>query len=105
MRDLLADFLDRAIHYIDSGDMRRVAPSMEAVERLALLDEPLPEHPADPRIVLQMLDEIGSPATVSNSGGRYFGFVTGGALPAALAANLMAGVWDQNAAYRVMSRV
>jgi glutamate/tyrosine decarboxylase-like PLP-dependent enzyme len=105
MRELLADFLDRALHYIDSLDSRRVAPSIEAVERLALLDKPLPEHPADPRIVLQMLDEIGSPATVASSGGRYFGFVTGGALPAALAANLMAGVWDQNAAYRVMSPI
>jgi glutamate/tyrosine decarboxylase-like PLP-dependent enzyme len=105
MRELLADFLDRALHYIDSLDSRRVAPSVEAVERLALLDEPLPEHPEDPRIVLQMLDEIGSPATVASSGGRYFGFVTGGALPAALAANLMAGVWDQNASYRVMSPI
>jgi glutamate/tyrosine decarboxylase-like PLP-dependent enzyme len=103
MRELLSDFLDRALHYIDSRDSGRVAPSVEAVERLALLDEPLPEHPTDPRIVLQMLDEIGSPATVASSGGRYFGFVTGGVLPAALAANLMAGVWDQNASYRVLS--
>jgi glutamate/tyrosine decarboxylase-like PLP-dependent enzyme len=105
MRELLADFLDRALHYIDGLESRRVTPSAEAVERLAVLDEPLPEHPSDPRTVLQMLDEIGSPATVASSGGRYFGFVTGGALPAALAANLMAGVWDQNAGYRVQSPV
>jgi glutamate/tyrosine decarboxylase-like PLP-dependent enzyme len=105
MRELLADFLDRALRYIDSRDSRRVAPSVEAVGRLALLDEPLPEHPTDPRTVLRMLDEIGSPATVASAGGRYFGFVTGGALPAALAANLMAGVWDQNAGYRVQSPV
>ena len=105
MKELLADFLDRALHYIDSLDSRRVAPSVEAVERLALLDEPLPEHPTDPRIVLRMIDEIGSPATVATAGGRYFGFVTGGALPAALAANLIAGVWDQNAGYRVQSPV
>jgi len=52
-----------------------------------------------------MLDEIGSPATVVTSGGRYFGFVTGGALPSALAANLMAGIWDQNGGYRVQSPV
>src|SRR5262245_51976313 len=97
MKELLADFLDHAIRYIDSLDSRQVAPSGEAVERLSLLDEPLPEHSADPRAVLRMLDEIGSPATVASAGGRYFGFVTGGALPAALAANLMAGVWDQNA--------
>jgi glutamate/tyrosine decarboxylase-like PLP-dependent enzyme len=105
MKELLADFLDRALHYIDSLDSRRVAPSVEAVERLAVLDEPLTEHPTDPRIVLRMIDEIGSPATVASAGGRYFGFVTGGALPAALAANLMAGVWDQNAGYRVQSPV
>lgn len=105
MKELLADFLDRALHYIDSLDSRRVAPSVESVERLTLLDEPLPEHPTDPRIVLRMLDEIGSPATVASAGGRYFGFVTGGALPAALTANLMAGVWDQNAGYRIQSPV
>ncbi|HEU0172720.1 MAG TPA: aminotransferase class V-fold PLP-dependent enzyme [Blastocatellia bacterium] len=105
MRELLADFLDRALRYIESRDSRRVAPSIEAVERLALLDEPLPEGSTDPRIVLRMLDEIGSPATVASAGGRYFGFVTGGALPAALAANLMAGIWDQNAGYRVQSPV
>ena len=81
MKELLADFLDRALHYIDSLDSRRVAPPVEAVERLALLDEPLPEHPTDPRIVLRMIDEIGSPATVASAGGRYFGFVTGGTLP------------------------
>src|SRR5215813_1268736 len=105
MRELLADFLDRALRYIDNLDSRRVAPSVEAVGRLALLDEPLPEHPTDPRTVLRMLDEIGSSATVASAGGRYFGFVTGGALPAALGANLMAGVWDQNAGYRVQSPV
>src|SRR5262252_8493243 len=105
MKELLTDFLDRALRYVDDLDGRRVAPSGEAVERLALLDEPLPEQATDPRIVLRMLDEIGSPATVASAGGRYFGFVTGGALPAALAANLMAGVWDQNAGYRVQSPV
>lgn len=105
MKELLADFLDRALRYVDSRDSRRVTPTAEAVERLALLDESLPEHPTDPRIVLQMLDEIGSPATVTSAGGRYFGFVTGGVLPAALAANLMAGVWDQNGGYRIQSPV
>jgi glutamate/tyrosine decarboxylase-like PLP-dependent enzyme len=105
MKELLADFLDRALRYIDSRDERRVAPSDEAIERLGRLDEPLPEHPTDPRIALQLLDEIGSPATVVSAGGRYFGFVTGGVLPAALAANLMAGVWDQNGGYRIQSPV
>ena len=105
MRELLTGLIDRALRYIDGLAERRVAPSDEAIERLALLDEPLPEHPTDPQIVLQILDEIGSPATVTSAGGRYFGFVTGGALPAALAANMMAGVWDQNGGYRVQSPV
>jgi len=52
-----------------------------------------------------MLDEIGTPATVSTAGRRFFGFVAGGALPAALAANWLAAAWDQNASMVVLSPV
>ena len=52
-----------------------------------------------------MLDEIGSPATVATTGNRYFGFVIGGTLPAAMAASWLANAWDQNVALRVMSPV
>lgn len=55
--------------------------------------------------VLALLDDIGSPATVATTGGRYYGFVIDGTLPAALAANWLAGAWDQNAAMQVMSPV
>lgn len=104
MRELLLDVANRAERYVDSLPTRRVSPSSEALERLKLLDVPLQDEPMDPSEVLAELDEIGSPATMATTGGRYFGFVVGGSLPAAMAANMLAGVWDQNAA-RVLSPV
>ena len=53
--------------------------------------------------MLALLDRVGSPATVVTTGGRYFGFVNGGALPASVAASWLASAWDQNVALRVMS--
>ena len=103
MRELLNDVTDRALRYIDGLDSRPVAPSEEDITRLAQLGGPLPDGPTDPRMVLAALDDIGSPATVATTGRRYFGFVIGGSLPAALAANLLAGVWDQNGAHRALS--
>src|SRR4029077_10923983 len=55
--------------------------------------------------IIRLLDEIGSPATVTSTGGRYFGFVTGGVLPAALAAHWLARAFERHAAFTVMSPV
>lgn len=103
MKELLADTAARAARYLNQVNERRVAPSDENVARLKRLGGPLPDGPTDPADVLAMLDDIGSPATVATTGGRYFGFVIGGSLPAALAANWLAGAWDQNAAMQIMS--
>ncbi len=97
MDDLLLLAAERASRYRDALGERRVAPLPEAVARLSALDGPLPEGSTDPVTVLTLLDEIGSPATVTTAGGRYFGFVFGSSLPVTLAANWLAGAWDQNA--------
>jgi glutamate/tyrosine decarboxylase-like PLP-dependent enzyme len=102
---LLTDAAVRATRYLESLKSRALAPTEEAVEGIDHLCGPLPEEGEDPPSVLERLDKFGSPATVGSAGGRYFGFVIGGALPAALAANWLAGAWDQNAAVQVMSPV
>jgi len=98
MNPLLEDAARRASNYLEALPTRAVAALPAAVERLQSLEEPLPEHPQAPDDVLRRLDEIGSPATAASAGGRYFGFVIGGALPVSLAANWLATAWDQNAA-------
>ena len=103
--DLLALAAERAISYHQTLDARSVAPAPEAVARLSALGGPLPETPRSPGETFALLDEVGSPATVATTGGRYFGFVTGGALPVTVAANWLAAAWDQNAALTVMSPV
>ena len=98
MNQLLPDATTRALRYLAGLPTRSVAPSPEAMARLAEFDTRLPAGPNHPAETLRLLDEVGSPATTAMAGPRYFGFVTGGALPATLAANWLASTWDQNTA-------
>ena len=103
MDHLLAEVIKRAKRYLAELPGRRVSPLQDAVDGLRRLDVPLQDHPIEPATVLAELDDICSAATVASAGGRYFGFVIGGALPAAAAANMLAGIWDQNAGLEAAS--
>jgi len=94
-----------ASEYMDEVAERSVFPSSKALENLTAFDQPLPEEPTPGERLLTELHEMGSPATVTSTGGRYFGFVNGSVVPAALAASWLSGSWDQNAALYVMSPV
>lgn len=96
-RELLNDAARRANRYLDDIEERAVAPAPDAVAALDRLGGALPEEGRAASEVLALLDDAGSPATIASAGGRYFGFVTGGVLPAALAAGWLGSAWDQNA--------
>ena len=87
MRTLLEDAAQRAIQYLESLDTRGVAPTPEAVAALSRFERSMPEAPQDPAATIAELDLVGSPATTAMAGGRFFGFVIGGALPVTVASN------------------
>jgi glutamate/tyrosine decarboxylase-like PLP-dependent enzyme len=87
----------RACNYLRTIRERHVGVQQDALERLALLGGPMSAYGQDPKVIIQLLDEIGSPATMASMGSRMFGGVIGGAFPAAVAAHWLADVWDQNA--------
>ena len=98
IRRLLGDAASRGADYLESLNARPVYPHEADIDRLrAALAGGMPDGPTPDAEVLKILDEHGSPATVASAGGRYFGFVTGGALPATVASHVLATAWDQNA--------
>jgi hypothetical protein len=101
--EVLLDVARRSREYLERIGERRVFPSNEAITALANLDVPLQDQPLAPAAVIEELDRWGAPAATAIAGPRYFGFVNGGALPAALAVHWLASAWEQNGAFREMS--
>jgi len=96
---------DHAFDYIDNIFKRNVYPTEQAIENLVIFDEKFPDLSCSPKLIIDLMHEYGSPATVSITGGRYFGFVNGGVIPTSLAAKLLADFWDQNSVLYVTSPI
>ena len=105
MRELLQETVERAARFLESLPERRVPAARNAEELVAALGGEMPQKGLPPSEILERLDVIGVQGVVASAGPRYFGFVTGGALPASLAANWLAAAWDQNAFSEVSSPV
>ncbi|SNQ45995.1 putative amino acid decarboxylase, Pyridoxal-dependent protein [Frankia canadensis] len=82
---------------------RPVRPAHSAAEVLARLDDRLPDGPTDPVAVIDALVEAVDGGLTATGSPAFFGYVIGGTLPAALAADVLAVVWDQNAALASLS--
>jgi len=93
------------LRYLAESSKRDIFPSKIAIENLHEFDETFPEKPASAENIIKKLNRFGSPATVTQIGGRYFGFVCGSAVPAGLAAKNLATFWDQNSAMYVLSPI
>lgn len=96
-RELFRQAADHAADFLETLETRPVRDQAEAEELYAALGGPLPEDGLDDRAVLAALVEASDPGLVASQSGRYFGFVVGGSLPAATAADWLATAWDVNA--------
>ncbi len=96
----LARAVEHARTWLDSLDERPVGPRAGADELVARFGGPLPEGPTAPDDVVDLLAAVAGPGLMAMPSGRFFGWVIGGTLPAALAADWLVSAWDQNAGLR-----
>jgi glutamate/tyrosine decarboxylase-like PLP-dependent enzyme len=93
---------DHAVAYLDGLPDRPVPARASIAELRTALGGPLPARPLPPDQVVAALAAAAEPGVMASSSGRFFGFVVGGATPAALAADWLTSVWDQNAGLYVL---
>jgi glutamate/tyrosine decarboxylase-like PLP-dependent enzyme len=96
-RELLRLTAELAADYVESLGQRPVFPDVTPEQLRKALGGPLPDDPVEPDQVIEELVAAAEPGVVAIGSGRYCGFVIGGALPAALAADWLTSTWDQNA--------
>jgi glutamate/tyrosine decarboxylase-like PLP-dependent enzyme len=99
----LGEAFDHALAYLEGLPSRPVAGRASLAELRAALGGALPEQPLEASDVVAALATAAEPGAVASSSGRFFGFVVGGATPAALAADWLTSVWDQNAGLYVLA--
>ena len=92
-----------ATDYLATLDDRPVAQPVDLAALRAAMGGSLPDGPTDPVEVVEALAAAADPGLVATAGPRFFGFVIGGSLPAALGAEWLTAAWDQNAAFYVTS--
>jgi len=101
-RHLLRRTSESAADYLDTLDERPVFPRATLEELAAALGGPFPDEPCDPLEVVEAMARDIDPGVVATAGPRYFGYVTGGALPATVAADWLTTTWDQCAGFSVL---
>jgi len=101
--DSLAQVLAYARTYIESRSDRDVWPRVPLADLRTAMGGPLPERPISPSTVIADLIRAADPGIVTTTGPRYFGFVTGGAVPATVGAEWLTAVWDQCASLFALS--
>jgi glutamate/tyrosine decarboxylase-like PLP-dependent enzyme len=95
--------VETGLRFLRDLDDRHVGPRASASEIAERLGGPLPEAGTDPAAVIDELAAAADPGIVASAGPRYFGFVVGGVVPAALAADVLTAMWSQNGALHALS--